>query len=262
MPDTDAPLRMEQLGDTLYLAVSSAHTFGSDAFLLARFAGEALRAKDMVADLGTGCGIIAFLLYKNRRPRAVWGVDIQPAAIRQFEASLRYSAERGEDFSDILRPLEADLTDLKGKLPFDTFDLVTCNPPYKAAGGGILSAESPHRLARHEIACTLDDVCAAAGKLLKTGGRLCICQRPERLADLICSMQAHQIEPKRIQAVAKDSSSAPWLILAEGKKGAKPSLRLLPTLVFDKETAAAITGYGPAGLRPPSIIEERNLKTI
>lgn len=247
MPAITAPFRMEQLGDTLYLAVSSAHTFGSDAFLLARFAGEALRRRDAAADLGTGCGIIAFLLYKNRRPRAVWGVDIQPAAIRQFEASLRYSEEKGEDFGGILRPLEADLNDLKGKLPFDAFDLVTCNPPYKAAGGGILSAETPHQIARHELACTLDGVCAAAGKLLRTGGRLCICQRPERLADLICSMRAHRIEPKRVQAVAKDGSSEPWLILVEGKKGAKPSLRLLPTLVFDRETAAAITGYGPSG---------------
>ena len=143
--------------------------------------------------------------------------------------------------------MEADLNDLKGKLPFDAFDLVTCNPPYKAAGGGILSAEAPHQIARHELACTLDGVCAAAGKLLRTGGRLCICQRPERLADLICSMRAHRIEPKRVQAVAKDGSSEPWLILVEGKKGAKPSLRMLPTLVFDRETAAAITGYGPSG---------------
>ena len=222
-------------------------TAGGYPFLLARFAGEALRRGDAAADLGTGCGIIAFLLYKNRRPRAVWGVDIQPAAIRQFEASLRYSEEKGEDFAGILRPLEADLNDLKGKLPFDAFDLVTCNPPYKAAGGGILSAEAPHQIARHELACTLDGVCAAAGKLLRTGGRLCICQRPERLADLICSMRAHRIEPKRVQAVAKDGSSEPWLILVEGKKGAKPSLRLLPTLVFDRETAAAITGYGPSG---------------
>ena len=60
-------------------------------------------------------------------------------------------------------------------------------------------------------------------------------------------MRAHRIEPKRVQAVAKDGSSEPWLILVEGKKDAKPSLRLLPTLVFDRETAAAITGYGPSG---------------
>lgn len=245
MPENAALGQMEQLGDTLYLSVSEAHTFGSDAFLLANFAGQSLRHKDKAVDLGTGCGIIAFLLYKNARPAEMWGVDIQPAAIRQFSDSLAYSAQQGEDFSGILRPIEGDLKDLKGKLPFGVFDLVTCNPPYKAAGSGILSAETAHQLARHELACSLDDVCQAAEKLLKTGGRLCICQRPERLADILCTMRAHKIEPKRLQAVAKDPSAEPWLILVEGKKDAKPSLRMLPTLIFNKAAAAAITGYGP-----------------
>ena len=53
----------------------------------------------------------------------------------------------------------------------------------------------------------MQGVCAAAGKLLRTGGRLCICQRPERLADLICSMRAHRIEPKRVQAVRRDAAA-------------------------------------------------------
>ena len=248
MPAITAPFRMEQLGDTLYLAVSSAHTFGSDAFLLARFAGGSPPAGGCGRDLGTGCGIIAFLLYKNRRPRAVWGVDIQPAAIRQFEASLRYSEEKGEDFAGILRPLEADLNDLKGKLPFDAFDLVTCNPPYTKRRAA--ASSRPKRLTRSpamSLPARWTGSAPLPGSSLETGGRLCICQRPERLADLICSMRAHRIEPKRVQAVAKDGSSEPWLILVEGKKGAKPSLRLLPTLVFDRETAAAITGYGPSG---------------
>ena len=78
MPAITAPFRMEQLGDTLYLAVSSAHTFGSDAFLLARFAGEALRRGDAAADLGTGCGIIAFLLYKTGAPGPSGGSTSSP----------------------------------------------------------------------------------------------------------------------------------------------------------------------------------------
>ena len=95
----------EQLSPTLLLSTSREHTFGSDAFLLADFAGKGLRHKDRAADLGTGCGIIAFLLYKNCRPKEMWGVDIQPQAIEQFSLSLSRSEALGEPLDDILRPL-------------------------------------------------------------------------------------------------------------------------------------------------------------
>lgn len=241
---TSRTYHMEKMGKSLYLAVSKAHTFGSDAFLLAHFAGENLRHKDKAADLGTGCGIIAFLLYKDHRPKEMWGIDIQLQAIDQFSYSTAYSIAQGEPVDGILRPLCSDLKDLKGKMDLGTFDLVTCNPPYKTAGTGILSAETAHQIARHEVLCSIDDVCAAAASLLKTGGRLCICQRPERLCDIITAMRAHRIEPKRLQFVAKNSQSNPWLLLIEGKKDARPYMDVLPTLIFDKQTAAALTHYG------------------
>lgn len=234
----------EQLSPTLLLSTSREHTFGSDAFLLADFAGKGLRHKDRAADLGTGCGIIAFLLYKNCRPKEMWGVDIQPQAIEQFSLSLSRSEALGEPLDGILRPLCADLKELRGKMPLGTFDLVTCNPPYKTGGTGILSELPAHQIARHEILCSLDDVCAAASALLKTGGRFCLCLRPERLCDILCSMRAHRLEPKRAQFVAKNDSTQPWLVLVEGKKDARPYMDVLPTLIFDKETAARITHYG------------------
>lgn len=238
------PYRLEKLGQSLYLAVSSEHRFGSDAFLLANFAGQSLRHKDAAVDLGTGCGIIAFLLYKNQRPSVMWGVDIQPQAIDQFRFSLDYSIRQGEDIQDILKPLCCDLKQIRDSLPAGTFDLVTCNPPYKTGGTGILSADAAHRIARHEVLCSIDDVCAAAAWLLKSGGRLCLCQRPERLADTICAMRAHRIEPKRLQFVAKNDQSNPWLFLIEGKRDAKPYMDVLPTLIFDQQTAARLTHYG------------------
>ena len=56
--------------------------FGTDAFLLADFAKA--RHKDIVCDLGTGCGIIAVLMRLRYEPKQVYGVDIQPQAIEQF----------------------------------------------------------------------------------------------------------------------------------------------------------------------------------
>jgi tRNA1(Val) A37 N6-methylase TrmN6 len=41
-------------------------------------------------------------------------------------------------------------------------------------------------------------------------------------------MKSNNIEPKTLQFVSKNPETAPWLFLIEGKKGAKPSMKVLP----------------------------------
>ena len=208
-----------------------------DSVLLADFA--TLQNRTRVCDLGTGTGIIPLLLYGRNNTLQLDAVEIQPSSAERASRSMRMNQA-----AEHIQVHQADLRQIKTLLPHAQYALVTCNPPYKTGGTGILSAETAHQIARHEVLCGIDDVCAAAASLLKTGGRLCICQRPERLADIIIAMRAHRIEPKRLQFVAKNDRTNPWLLLIEGKKDAKPYMDVLPTLIFDKETAAAITGYG------------------
>ena len=157
----------EKLGESCEICVTKEHTFGTDAFLLADFAKA--RHKDIVCDLGTGCGIIAVLMRLRYEPKQVYGVDIQPQAIEQFELTVSRSGLK-ETY-----PLLMDLKALTNDAPLGRCDLVTCNPPYKAAKAGIESELSAHKIARHEILCNISDVCAAGNKLLKYGGRLCLC---------------------------------------------------------------------------------------
>jgi len=225
----DFPYSMESFGENLSICVTEDHKFGTDAFLLASFTNA--RHRDKIVDLGTGCGIIPIVLYKKFSPAVIYGIDIQKKAIEQFNHTVSYCK-----LEDKIFPIEKDLKDLKGVLPFDTFDIVTCNPPYKTANTGILSEKMSHRIARHEILCNIFDVCKTASQLLKTGGKLCICQRPERLADVITAMRENNIEPKRLRMVAKNDTSPPWLFLIEGKKGSAPYMDIEPTLqVLDGE---------------------------
>lgn len=214
--------KFEKLGDSCRICVTDEHTFGTDAFLLADFARA--RHKDVVCDLGTGCGIIAVLERIRYEPKEVYGVDIQKQAIEQFKVTVSES-ELKNTF-----PLLMDLKELTSEAPLGRCDLVTCNPPYKAANAGIESELDAHKIARHEILCNINDVCAAANRLLKFGGRLCLCNRPERLADVVCAMRANNIEPKLLRFVAKNESSAPWLFLIEGKKGGAPFMQVKPSV--------------------------------
>lgn len=73
-------------------------------------------------------------------------------------------------------------------------------------------------------------MCAAASRQLRYGGRFCLCYRPQRLSQLFSALVENGLEPKRLRMVQKDPASAPWLVLCEGKKGAKPFLQVLPPL--------------------------------
>ena len=82
--------------------------------------------------------------------------------------------------------------------------------------GGIVNPDKHKQIARHETECTLDDITKTAAKLLRFGGRFCICQRPERLTDVLLSMRNSGIEPKKLRLVQQRKDKAPKLFLAEG----------------------------------------------
>lgn len=222
----------EKLSEKISVCVSQEHGFGTDAFLLADFCQH--KQKDIACDLGTGCGIIPLILQRNAPPKLTYAVDIQKQAIEQLEISLEKN-----NINSIV-PICADLKTLWDDAPLGTLSLVTCNPPYKAANAGIESSLDAHKIARHEILCNIDDVCHTASKLLKFGGRLCICNRPERLSDVIFAMKNNGIEPKRLRFVSKNENTAPWLFLIEGKKGSKPFMQVLPQMyVWNKNGYSA-----------------------
>jgi len=227
---------MEKLTDNIFVCASSEHRFGTDAFLLTYFSNY--RMKDKVCDLGTGCGIIPMIMQKKNPPQITYAVDIQESAIEQLKTGIKESTVKN------IVPIIADLKILWENAPLGQLDLVICNPPYKASNAGIESSITAQKIARHEIMCNIDDVCRSASKLLKFGGRLCICNRPERLADVITAMKSNNIEPKRIRFVANNPEQSPWLFLIEGKKGSKPFLKIEPPLYMKSNELNKIYNIG------------------
>ena len=234
--------RLEDLGGGIAATVSDRHTFGTDALVLAHFAAP--KKSTAACDLGSGCGVIPLLFCRDGLCRSITAVDVQPDACEQIrDAALRHG------LGDILHVVEADLRALTPEqIPFYSFDLVTMNPPYVAPNAGLQNGEESARIARHEILCGLDDVTACAAKLLRFGGRLCICQRPDRLADAICAMRAHGIEPKRLLWMIHSVGKKPSLFLLEGKKGANSGMVVPAPLILKDEngryTPQALEVYG------------------
>jgi tRNA1(Val) A37 N6-methylase TrmN6 len=227
----------EMLGSELSIYISSEHRFGTDAFLLSDFAGG--RHKDYVCDFCTGSGIVALLTYKNFKPAHIDAVEIQEKAHELLKMTVQSNK------LDCLTPILCDLKDYRSE---KELDLITCNPPYKISGTGAKNDETAVSIARHEVMCTIDDVCKAAARNLKFGGRLCLCQRPERLTDVLECMRAHDLEPKRLRFVQGRADKAPKLFLCEAKRGAKQGyMDVLPALIIEDEngfTAEMKSIYG------------------
>lgn len=220
-----------------FLYVTKHHAFGTDALLLADFADA--KRKDSYIDLGTGCGIIPFVLLRDGRVEKVTGVDISEEAVY---LARKTADERG--LSDKFNIIHGDIKNLPAEIGFGCHTLVTCNPPYFVSGSGIKNPDSVDAAARHEVDCTLDDVLSSAFRLLNTSGRFCMCHRPERLTEILAKMSAHKLEPKRLRFVCQRFSMQPFLVLAEGKKCSKPGLRVMPTLSLSESMDEMLKIYG------------------
>lgn len=219
-------IKREPLGKGFFVNVSRHHTFGTDAVVLSHFAKP--KRKENYVDLGTGCGIIPLLLLRDNPNINAVGVDISEEAT--FLAQKTVNELELANF----KVIHSNLLDLKGKVEFGSKTLITCNPPYKAPNAGLKNPDKVEMVARHEVACTLEDIITVSARLLQSGGRLCMCQRPERLSEMMCLFSKHKIEPKRLRLVCQRKGEAPWLVLLEGRRSGKIGLVIEPTLYVEE----------------------------
>jgi tRNA1(Val) A37 N6-methylase TrmN6 len=213
---------IEDLGEGVGVVVSKQHTFGTDAMLLASFANP--KRNDVACDFGSGCGIIPFLWLRDGKCKEITAIEIQENGCNQM---LRSRELNETDKITILNRDLKEIDDLKA----GSFDLVTMNPPYKIENGGIKNDEEYATIARHETFCNMNDIAKSAARLLRFGGKLCICHRPERVFDAMFAMRENGIEPKTLRFVSKKGDTQPWLVLIEGKRGAKNGLKVEKNLV-------------------------------
>lgn len=214
----------EPLGNGIEIIVSDLFHFSTDTILLADFAKP--KRNDKAVDLGTGCGTIPLLWARSNPSMEIKAVEIQTDG---SEMASRSVVHNGLENIEIFNK---DLKELRGVLPFGYFSLVSCNPPYKEKGTGITNPDNEKLIARHEESCSIDDITLCAKNLLQFGGRFCLCQRPERLADVLLSMRKNDLEPKRLRFVQQRKSKAPKLFLVEGKRGGKPSSLIVEKTLF------------------------------
>ena len=203
-------MKTEQLGPYTLSWPEGVFPLGGDALALGRFA--TLRPGWKVCDLGTGSGVLLLLLAGRESTLTLRGVERDPLAAQTARDNLARNGLAGEI-------LTCDIKEIHF-IP-GSQDLVIANPPYFPLGSG--ASGGP---ARCEEFCTLDELCAAAARLTRNGGRFALCHRPERLVDVVISLRAHGLEPKRMKLVSHGPGHPPSLLLVEAIRQGRPGLEI------------------------------------
>lgn len=203
-------MNTEQLGPYTLSWPDGVFPLGGDSLALGAFA--TVKPRWRVCDLGTGSGALLLLLARRTEGLSLTGVELDPLSAQTARDNLLKNGLAGEIVKGDLR---------KGNLPAGGFDLVISNPPYFPVGAGTSGGS-----ARSEESCTLDELCAAAARLVKNGGRFALCHRPERLTDVLCTLRSHNLEPKRLKLISHSPGHPPSVILVEGVRQGKPGLAI------------------------------------
>ena len=204
---------------------SDSFCFGVDAVLLADFAKVC--EGDRVVDLCSGNGIVPVLLSGKTKAKSITGVEIQSDAVALARKSIERNCLDGRVFM-----ICGDLCQMPSLLRENCCEVVTCNPPYVKAGCALKNPENNLAIARHELTCTLSDVVKATAYILNPKGRVYFVHRPDRLADLFCTLRSFNIEPKTLRMVHSFADRAPVLVLVEGVLNGGAQLRILPPLII------------------------------
>ncbi len=200
--------------------------FGMDAVLLSGFV--TVKPGEKVTDLCTGTGIIPLLLSAKTEASEITGIEIQPEMADMARRSVEMNG-----LAERIHILCGDLREKGAAGDAGSQDVVTCNPPYMAAGSGIVNPEDVKALARHEVTCTLEDAVRETARLLKNGGRTAYVYRPNRLTELILCFKKYRLEPKRLKLVHPYRDREANMVLVEAVKGGGSFLKAeAPLIVF------------------------------
>ena len=203
--------------------------FSLDSVLLPNFVTINKKTKKIL-DIGSGNAPIPLIL-STLTDAQIMAVEIQKDVYELGKESIKINKlENRIDF------INADINELYKEIDTETFDVITCNPPYfKVNESSNLNDSEYKTIARHEIKLDLEKLFKIAKKLLKNKGNIAIVHRPERLSDIVSEMKKNNIEPKRIQFVYPSINSEANILLIEGTKNGNPGLKILPPLISHKQ---------------------------
>ena len=205
-------------------------TFSIDSVLLANFTKINLRDKNIM-DFCTGNAPVPMLLsYKTKNK--IIGVELQKEVYDLAVKSINCN-----NLSDKIEIINYDIKNISEIYESDSFDIITCNPPYFETKNIELQNDNKIKnIARHEVAISLEDIIKNASYLLKNGKKFVMVHRPDRLIKIFDLFKKYNLEPKRIRFCYPKVGKVANTLLIEGvKNGNKGMIIESPLFVHNDD---------------------------
>ncbi len=201
-----------------------------DSLLLSKFVTINLRDKKIL-DLATGNAPIPMLLTYRTKAK-IYGVEIQKAMYNLGRISINEN-----NMKDQISLINDDINNLANVFEPDTFDIITCNPPYFKTNNALFENDNKIKsMARHEKTLSLEDVFKISRYLLKNNGKLAMIHRSERFMEILLLMKKYNFEPKKIRFVYPNKEKDSDLVLIECTLNGKSGVKVMkPLYVYDKK---------------------------
>lgn len=203
--------------------------FSLDSILLPNFV-EITRKTKKILDMCTGNAPIPLIL-STKTDTKIYGVELQKEVYDLAKETIKIN-----NLDNQIELINDNIKNLKKTFDTETFDIITCNPPYfKKKDDSIINENKVKSIARHEIEMELEDVMIISKALLKNEGSLALVHRTDRLIEIIELMKKHNIEPKRMRLIYPKVNMESNLVLIDGRKNGKEGLKILPPLYIHND---------------------------
>lgn len=203
--------------------------FSLDSVLLPNFV-EIPKKTNKILDMCTGNAPIPLILSTKTNAK-IYAVELQKEVFALAKETIKIN-----NLDNQIELINDNIKNLKKTFNTETFDIITCNPPYfKKQDDSIINNNKVKSIARHEIEMELEDVMIISKALLKNEGSLVLVHRTERLIEIIELMKKHNIEPKRMRLIYPKVNTESNLVLIDGRKNGKEGLKILPPLYIHND---------------------------
>ena len=203
--------------------------FSLDSVLLANFVTNNKNISNIM-DIGCGNAPIPLIL-STKTSANIIGVEIQKEVYNLALDSVKHN-----NLNKQIRIINDDINNVYKEYNSDSFDVITCNPPYFKVNDKTKQNLSEYKkIARHEIFLKLDDICKISKKLLKNNGVLALVHRTDRMVEIIEAMRKNNIEPKKIQFIYPKRGENSNLILVEGSKNGNAGIKILEPVIVHND---------------------------
>ena len=208
--------------------------FSLDSVLLANFVNINFTDKKII-DFCTGNAPVPMLLsYKTNNE--IIGVELQKKI-----SDLAVKSIKENELEDRIKIINEDVNNLSNIYEAESFDIITCNPPYfKTKNIDLLNNNDIKTIARHEVMLNLDDIFRVSKYLLKSGKKIVMVHRPDRLVEIIDVMKKYGFEPKRIKLCYPKKGEEANILLIEAIKNGKSGLKVESPLIIHNEDGSYV----------------------